>query len=313
MNNQIVGLDVTIPVNGEFGRDFNSVMSEVNSWFKKFVFQKEKGSTTGYEHWQIRGHLYKRKRLSELKKMKNFFPHSNYSVTTTGVHEGQNFNYVMKADTRIDGPWTDKDYEEPPNWTDQLDDLKKCLDTTGILPWQQWFEDEVGKPDLRSIHVIYDKAGHSGKSVYCEWLEYRRLGYEIPAMRSMEDIMQCCMCIKTHKAYFIDMPRGMKKDKLGEFYAGIECLKNGVAYDKRYAFKKRRFNRPLIFVFTNCLPDFTLLSVDRWRIHEIIDHRDIVHHDTNTFLPSSSPPGVEGPTECVTTKARQLRLLSGGH
>lgn len=287
-NHQIVGVDVTIPAQGEFARDFNQAMTEINSWFKKFVFQLEEGEKTGYRHWQVRGHLIKRKRLSELKKLKDFFPHCNFSVTSSEVHKGSDFNYVMKADSKVDGPWTEKDFDEPPVWTTQLEDLKVQLETHGPMGWQTWFEEELTKPDLRSIHVIYDPTGNHGKSVYCEYVEYRKLGYEIPAMRSMEDIMQCCMCIKAHNAYFIDMPRGMKKNKLGEFYAGIECLKNGVAYDKRYAFKKRRFNRPLIFVFTNMLPDFSLMSVDRWRIHEITDTNDIFHHDINDLLSTST-------------------------
>ena len=67
------------------------------------------------------------------------------------------------------------------------------------------------------------------------------------------------------------MPRGMKKDKLGDFYAGIEVIKNGVAYDKRYTAKKTRFDRPRIFVFTNTLPVFELLSKDRWQVWEVKD------------------------------------------
>ena len=37
------------------------------------------------------------------------------------------------------------------------------------------------------------------------------------------------------KAYAIDLPRGMNKKGLADFYSGIEVIKNGVAYDKRYS------------------------------------------------------------------------------
>ena len=40
----------------------------------------------------------------------------------------------------------------------------------------------------------------------------------------MEDIMQACMNIKPQKAYFIDMPRGMRKNHLVGFFSGIESL-----------------------------------------------------------------------------------------
>lgn len=58
----------------------------------------------------------------------------------------------------------------------------------------------------------------------------------------------------------------MKKDKLADFYTGIEVIKNGVAFDKRYTAKKIRFNRPRIVVFTNTLPILSLMSQDRWNL-----------------------------------------------
>lgn len=69
------------------------------------------------------------------------------------------------------------------------------------------------------------------------------------------------------------MPRGMKKDKLGDFYSGIEVIKNGVAYDKRYSAKKIRFDRPRIIVFSNELPNFELMSEDRWKLWTINDNK----------------------------------------
>ena len=75
------------------------------------------------------------------------------------------------------------------------------------------------------------------------------------------------------------MPRGMKKDRLGDFYSGIEVIKNGASYDKRYAPDKKRFNRPRIFVFTNTLPVFELMSKDRWEIWTI--QEDYTYHITH--------------------------------
>ena len=71
--------------------------------------------------------------------------------------------------------------------------------------------------DDRTIHLVYDPIGNAGKSIFCEWLEYHGHAYEIPPFRAMEDIMQCVMSIKTQKAFIIDMPRAMKKDKLENF------------------------------------------------------------------------------------------------
>lgn len=100
-------------------------------------------------------------------------------------------------------------------------------------------------------------------------MEYEGLAYEVPPFRLMEDIMQCAMGVKAQKCYIIDMPRALKKDKLSEFYSGLECLKNGVCYDKRYSFKKRRMDRPQIAVFTNVEPCWAYMSLDRWEIYDM--------------------------------------------
>ena len=71
------------------------------------------------------------------------------------------------------------------------------------------------------------------------------------------------------KAYVIDMPRALKKEKLYAFYSGLEELKNGRVYDKRYNFKVARFNRPQIFVFSNNFPEFGVMSMDRWEVYTI--------------------------------------------
>jgi hypothetical protein len=103
-------------------------------------------------------------------------------------------------------------------------------------------------------------------------MEYEGLAEEIPPFRLMDDIFQWVATRPIKSAYIVDMPRGMKKDKLGDFYSGIEVIKNGVAYDKRYTAKKIRFNRPRIFVFTNTLPELNLMSKDRWVIWTIINN-----------------------------------------
>ena len=63
--------------------------------------------------------------------------------------------------------------------------------------------------------------------------------------------------------YAVDLPRGMNKKGLADFYSGIEVIKKGVAYDKRYSAKKKRFNRPVIsfIVLSSCISHTTHLSL----------------------------------------------------
>ena len=246
--------------------DKNKLFVLLSGWCKKWVFQQEFAPTKdadgevidpkiGYLHWQGRVSLMKKKRQTEINKQIPI--PGKWSPTNNCVHEGHNFNYVMKFDTRVDGPWTDMDYSEPPPLTRQL---KTFLDQE-MRPWQKQLKEMVIEEDDRSIKLIVDKQGNSGKSIFSEYLEYEHLAYEIPPFRLMEDIMQCAMSIKGQKCYIIDMPRALKKDKLSEFYSGLECLKNGVCYDKRYSFKKRRMDRPQVCVFTNVDPCWAYMSI----------------------------------------------------
>jgi hypothetical protein len=130
--------------------------------------------------------------------------------------------------------------------------------------------------DMRKIDLIFDPVGNIGKSIFSEYLEYCGIAEEIPAFRLMDDIFQWVASRPIKKCYIVDMPRGMKKDKLGDFYSGIEVIKNGVAFDKRYGATKIRFDRPRVFVFTNALPEFSLMSKDRWNVWTVLENYEMV-------------------------------------
>lgn len=270
MTNPVFTYDFTI--SAEKLTDRLSIIKTLNEWAKKWVFQREK-SESGYDHWQGRLSLIKKRRLNEIvANLKEPLAGAHFSITSSDVHKGQNFNYVMKADTRTEGPWKDEDYEEPPPLTRQLIAFNKHE----LYPWQKQVEEMVSEEDDRSIKLIIDEEGNAGKSIFAEYLEYKGKAWELPPFRQMEDIMQCVMSIKTQKAYLIDMPRAMKKDKLSEFYSGLEALKNGVCYDKRYSFKKRRMDRPQVIVFTNREPMYTYMSLDRWEIYLMQKNKTLI-------------------------------------
>lgn len=258
----LVGFDISISLT-KSTNDYRVVANNLKQIFKKWAFQKEIGES-GYEHWQVRGHLWKPTTLNNAcTKFRELTWNGHWSITSGNTHSGNNFNYVMKADTRISGPWTsEEELEKPKEITRQLKTFMGYLKYS----WQIQIENSIQEEDDRHIKVIVDTVGNIGKSIFAEYLEYKDLGYEIPPMICMEDIMQCAMGIKPQKCYIIDMPRGMKKEKLAGFYSGLEALKNGVMYDKRYKFEKRRIDRPQILVFTNKMPDLTLMSPDRWII-----------------------------------------------
>lgn len=233
---------------------------------KRWVFQLEI-SDKGYKHYQGRISLIKKKDLSSLVSFfKTNYPDFSgvhFSPTSKEVAITNNFNYVLKDDTRVEGPWADTDEERI--LTKQMELYLKW----GNLPWQSKLQEMASQFNLRTIDLIYDQDGNNGKSLFSEHMEYIGLSEEVPPYRLMDDIFQWVCTRPIKKNYIFDLPRGMKKDKLADFYSGIEVIKNGVAYDKRHRATKIRFDRPRVFVFSNTLPEFGLMSKDRWKVWTI--------------------------------------------
>lgn len=251
LKNPIAVWDITISIEStNYTRD--DVVEIFNENFKKWCFQLEKGEN-GYLHYQCRVSTFKKNRKAPM--IKGVHPDA---ITPTSLANKDNDFYVMKEETRIEGPWSDRD--------------NSCIITRqmkefNISGWMLTLIEKIKDFDLRTIDVIYDIYGNNGKSLFTEYMEtVSNTAEEIPPFRAMEDIFQWVHGRPKKPIYLIDMPRGMKKDKLAEFYSGIEVIKNGVAYDKRHYPKKTRFDRPRICVFTNHLPVFELLSADRWKV-----------------------------------------------
>jgi len=111
----------------------------------------------------------------------------HWLFTSTHIHDsGNQFNYVMKDDSRIDGPWDDRsNFRPPPTLTRQL----KHFMTLPMYPWQEEALGIVKSSDDCYIHYIYDPHYNFGKFIFCEYCEYHFLGEEIPPFILMEDIM----------------------------------------------------------------------------------------------------------------------------
>jgi hypothetical protein len=108
--------------------DWEALHRKLDGWCNKFCFQLEK-SDLGYLHWQCRVNLIKRKSLSVVLAQVAPLIGGRWSITSTGVHQNaKSFCYVMKEDTRVDGPWTEEIKLDPPAvMTRQLKDFLKIV------------------------------------------------------------------------------------------------------------------------------------------------------------------------------------------
>jgi hypothetical protein len=78
--------------------------------------------------------------------------------------------------------------------------------------------------DDRKILLIHDRVGDSGKSIFCEYFEYKGLAFEVPPFQKLEDPMVVVMAAKKKDCFLIDMPHSIPKHNLGEFYVAVESI-----------------------------------------------------------------------------------------
>jgi len=255
-NNAIAGYDLSIPADKH---DKLFIIEKFEELCKNWVFQLEKGEKTGYLHFQCRVSLKTKIRETQMRKLANeTFGGCNVSPTCTETFTSKNFTYVMKEDTRVDGPWSDKD--EKPHYIQ-----KRFRGVINWFPWQTQVINMINsEPDDRTVNIIINLTGNRGKSFLTVYLMTFKKATRIPAQPDMRDIMRMVMDQPKVPCYFIDLPRANAKNNQHAIYSGIEEVKNGYCYDDRYKFKCELFEPPHVWVFTNEIPDCNLLTMDRW-------------------------------------------------
>ena len=227
---------------------------------KKFTFQLERGDQAGKLHYQGRLSLFKKTTIGSAAKL---FPDSgiHLSPTATDNIAGPPF-YCLKAQTKVEGPWTEADFVAPRVEPWPYNEITEDM----LYPWQKELRDRTRHPLRRKIHYVHEPQGMCGKTTWCIkacclWTPY---ACRVPAMNSYEDICQYICSRPESKVYIVDVPKGLCQKKFGSFFAGLETLKDGWVYDKRYKGQERFFDSPQVVVFSNKKPNLKYLSKDRW-------------------------------------------------
>lgn len=250
----------------------DATQEQIKNWLvahtKAWTFQKESGVKTGYIHYQGRFSLKVKVRTCLVDWQ--CADMSSVHLRPTSDENKDNMFYVMKEDTRIEGPWTDEDKEIP-------EDIKGLE----YWPWQDDVIKSADVLDTRHINIIADHDGNIGKTVLvkkaCSGGDKRFR--KIPAtIEKAEDLMQWVCSFEPAKCYFFDLPRSMNQLNLRQLYTAIEEIKGGYAYDKRYHGKEMWFTSPQIWVFCNEVPKKEYLSKDRWVFWKV-HNRTLIRED----------------------------------
>lgn len=249
----------------------SNLITNLDQIAKQWVFQLEAGEETGYRHWQGRMTLFKVKRKPELMELmrKIDMEVPNYLMpTSTNATGKRTFSYVMKADTRVDGPF--KDTDKPAFIPVQYQNIE-------LYPYQEQILKSRLEFDFRVVDCIVDSSGNNGKSTIASIADLRHGCIDLPWINDADKLISslCDILIAKQERnpgiIFLDMPRALNKEKLHSLYTAIEQMKKGKVWDMRNSYKEWWFNSPRIWVFTNAKPDTDMLSLDRWRFWQIRD------------------------------------------
>lgn len=145
-----------------------------------------------------------------------------------------------------------------------------------LQPWQISLDEFIKTKVDRSIGWIYDEKGGVGKSTFADWLQLSypkevllldRIGSEADAATLVQDFVNKNPELK---CLILDLPRDVK-DK--NFYTSLENFKNGRMTVTKWHGEPIRFDKCHVWVFANFLPKVEKVSMDRWKIYEVIEKK----------------------------------------
>lgn len=217
---------------------------------KQWCFQLEKGAQKGLLHWQ--GRLNLKERTEHLH-----FPEQEW----TGYHEPTSktctkgkkaFSYVLKRETQVEGPWTDRDIQYIPS---------DVPDPTELRPWQMRLIDAAKEQNGRQIHFMMNPKGGVGKSAFMRHIASYNAGIIVPPICDTAQQMAAFVYEEVKdqpwrtRMVLIDIPRTADFKMWSKMMIVVETIKDGYAYEGR---NKARppvlFERPQVIVGFNELP-----------------------------------------------------------
>lgn len=241
----------------------------------QFVFQLEKGSLNNKMHYQIRMKLRTpNNKMVILKKLNEILCTDIKSLviqpTCNKCFLNDDFDYCLKEETRVDGPWTD---------ATEFITLEKpwhIISEEQLYPFQRSIINSVSEINDRNCCLLLDFKGNAGKSALCNYIDYYKLGCDLPPSNDYKDVIQSLQNMiesgKNTRLLTLDLQRAMPKKNLNGLFCAIEQIKKGKIYDFRNRYTESWIGSPQIWVIMNTVPDIDCLSWDRWKYYQIIDN-----------------------------------------
>ncbi len=123
-------------------------------------------------------------------------------------------------------------------------------------------------PDDRSIVWFWEEIGGVGKTALCKHICLTMKGAIYVSGKAI-DIKYAVAAMDVYpKIVLMDIPRSAG-DAVS--WDAIESVKNGIFFSGKYEGKMITGNCPHVICFSNAEPDWSKLSVDRWKVYQIDD------------------------------------------
>lgn len=221
---------------------------------KQWCFQEEEAPGTGYRHYQ--GRINLRERVRFLPLPEGYRGHQ--SPTTVDTAKGKKaFSYVMKSETRVNGPWSDRDVVYVPSDVPEHDSLR---------PWQSRCLAALRSQGDRQIMFLNEPTGNVGKTTLLRYLACRERAIYVPPI--CENAQQMAGFVyaavvrdpSARQIIVFDMPRAISEHSWKKAAPVIEQAKDGYAFDGRNTAKQCLFEKPKILVAYNNLPGDLVLG-----------------------------------------------------
>lgn len=221
----------------------------------EYVFQEEKGETCQTRHLQ--GLICFPHQVS-FEVIKSELPKCHLEKCKS---KSASVKYCSKLESRIGEVFTNMKIRIEKKIKDPIEDFE-------FKPWEHEIEEIIlTKPNDRKIYWYWSSNGNIGKSAFAKHLCLKHgalcvsgkandIKYAIASFLEERDL----------SIIVLDVPRCNQ-----EFisYQALEEIKNGLFFCGKYESKQIIFDSPHLFVFSNCEPDRSKLSSDRWEVKRL--------------------------------------------
>ena len=274
-----------------------SLVAFLSQWTDQWCFQHERVSRDHYQgRLKVGKAMFAKGRCKKFALLDFFRSQQEFEVkgltlspeSNKGIKNGGNGFYVMKFESRVQGPWHD------PSFKPRVVDEYKGADMLCMkqpFTWQREVMRMAKEPwNDRHIHWIWDADGKKGKSklfkfmswpgtkdAFGDWFDFNA---KVIPLGNATQIKTAVIAGGMHKAYLVDLPRVRGKDEaLAELFSAIEGIKNGHITSAMYGKDQKLFMMPAhVFVVSNDCPRRSVASVDRWKTYKLVP----VAHETDS-------------------------------